>query len=136
MPGIWGIFACGTAGMLACGICGICGKPEAGGAAGLLGPGNEAAAIMRVYSLGPWGTGLWPCCGTEGIANACVAPAGAACRGGGGGACGATGAAGNPDAAGKEGPPVPGGGAWKNWVNSFPWGRLSGGGAGTPGDGD
>ena len=122
------------AGMFACGICDICGKPDAGGAAGAPVAGIETAAIMRVYSLGPSGApGICPCCGMDGIANAWVAPAGAAYRGGGGGACGDPGAGGNPDAAGKGGPSVPGGGAWKNRVNSLPCGWLSGGGAG---DGD
>ena len=36
---------------------------------------------------------------------------------------------GNPDAIGNAGPWLPGGGAWKNRVNSPPCGWLSGGGA-------
>lgn len=135
MPGICGTCACGTAGMLACGICGMCGKPGDAGAAGPPVPGMEAAAIILVYSLGPCGgPGICPCCGTGGIAKAWVAPAGAAYRGGGGGAAGDPGAGGKPDAAGKGGPPVPGGGAWKNRVNSPPSGWLFGAGGAGGGD--
>ena len=82
-------------------------------------PGIEASEIMRVYSLGPackTGSGFRN--GGSGIANACVAPAGA-----GGGT--ADGAAGNPDAAGSGGPWVSGAEAPKNRVNSPARGRLS-----------
>lgn len=127
MPGIGGI-----AGIFICGMAGICPAPGAGGAAGTPAAGLEATDIMRVYSPGPCATlGMLACCGADGNANAWVAPPDTAYRGGGGGAADGPGAEGNPDASGKAGPWVPGGGEWKNCVNSPPCGWLSGTGIGS-----
>lgn len=109
------------------GIGGMCEEPGACGCAAEAPPGTEASEIMRVYSLGPCcatGAGLSNAAG--GMANAWVAPVGAAERGGGGGAAGSpTLVAPNPDASGSGGPWVSGGGALKNRVNSPPRGWLS-----------
>jgi hypothetical protein len=76
-----------------------------GGGAAEAPPGTEASEIMRVYSLGPCcatGAGLSNAAG--GMANAWVAPVGAAERGGGGAAGSPTLVAPNPDASGSGGP--------------------------------
>ena len=105
---------------------GMCEEPGACGCAAEAPPGTEASEIMRVYSLGPCcatGAGLSNAAG--GMANAWVAPVGAAERGGGGAAGSPTLVAPNPDASGSGGPWVSGGGALKNRVNSPPRGWLS-----------